>query len=480
MNIVELRSLEETRAFVTQGLWLQRVVKLDEEAVRSALQWALEIAGKGEALPPIGFVADLGQSIFRVPFQELPAERTADLPGLPHELMRTYEDYVLGKIFADVTFDRAADVLRHYQGRDQARGLAFFIERFMERSAYAGVVLNPAVLKTLMREQTQNVLQEGWQSSLRDGIFPPLIESYQSLIKAARHSAEVLGSEDIFELEYGTALSNFGQRLALRQVLAAARTIEDGLPSHRLRPLPGRQEVPSRVLDEDTYPVGGFSSLSTRGTIESLLFSQLAYMEKDDRPDLFDVKYLRDELLYYARDENTFLRRRRTYVFALFPDLIEARFKDAALPYQRIILSFALLLVLINKLADWLADDALRFEIVFIDNGKSLALEAERELLAMLLRDQIENGTATLEIMPHPATLAKHCALKGRKSLCRCLMVGTSDHALEAEDTIVHRLEAGATQPKLRDQDKNILSFQTEDPIAGWIECALHLLQLWI
>ena len=40
-------------------------------------------------------------------------------------------------------------------------------------------------------------------------------------------------------------------------------------------------EVPTRILDEDIYPVGGFTSLSNRGSIESLLHSQLAYMETD-------------------------------------------------------------------------------------------------------------------------------------------------------------------------------------------------------
>ena len=53
------------------------------------------------------------------------------------------------------------------------------------------------------------------------------------------------------------------------------------------------------VLDEDTYPVGGFASISTKGSVESLLHSQLAYMEREAelRPDLFDVKYLRERAL---------------------------------------------------------------------------------------------------------------------------------------------------------------------------------------
>ena len=93
---------------------------------------------------------------------------------------------------------------------------------------------------------------------------------------------------------------------------------------NKVKPLAGRREVPTRVLDEDTYPVGGFTSLSTKGTVESLLQSQLAYMEREPelRPDLFDVKYVRDELYYYSRDENQFLRRRRTFVFCLVSLLV--------------------------------------------------------------------------------------------------------------------------------------------------------------
>src|SRR5262249_28731274 len=149
---------------------------------------------------------------------------------------------------------------------------------------------------------------------------------YEEIIAAVRATGSALGPEDVFELEHGTALAAFSQRVALRQVLQAAARLEERLPPHPGRPLARRQEVPTHLLDEDTYPVGGFSSISTRGTIESLLHSQLVYMEPDDRPDLFDIKYVRDELLYYARDENQFLRRRRTFIFALYPDLVQARF----------------------------------------------------------------------------------------------------------------------------------------------------------
>ena len=104
--------------------------------------------------------------------------------------------------------------------------------------------------------------------SSRNGLHPVLEELYQSVIAGARRTAEVLAMEDVFELEHGIALAEFGERVALRQVLQAAGRLEATLPAQQVRPLAGRQEVPTHVLDEDTYPVGGFASLSTRGTVE--------------------------------------------------------------------------------------------------------------------------------------------------------------------------------------------------------------------
>src|SRR5262249_8635385 len=234
--------------------------------------------------------------------------------GLPAGLVRTYEDHVLGKLYADWHFERASDAVRRYQGRDQDRGLAFILNQFRERSGFPGVWLSPAVIRGLREMPPEEVLNRGWDTLTNDGLMPLLAELYEGLIAAARRTGEVLGNEDIFELEHGTALVEMGQRVALRQVLLAAERPEAALPPPKVRARAGRQEVPTRVLDEDTYPVGGYASVATRGTIESLLHSQLAYMEKEERPDLFDIKFLRDELLYYSRDENQFLRRRRTFV----------------------------------------------------------------------------------------------------------------------------------------------------------------------
>jgi hypothetical protein len=435
-TIHEIRNADDARAFALFGVPPARQ--------RLALEWALEIASAGQPLPPAAFVADLG---FAALGQEREDRQVREAMGLPAGLARAYEDHVLGKLYADATFERAGDALRRYQGRDQARGLAFIAGQIRERTPFDGVLLSPAVLKALLSDSPDPASRERKRPE-------ELIQSlYGSLIAAFRQAAELLGPEDLFELEHGTALQELGERLALRQVLQAADLLERALPRHRPRPRPGRREVPTRVLDEDTYPVGGFASLSTRGSVESLLHSQLAFMEKADRPDLFDLKYLRDELLYYSRDENQFLRRRQTFVFALWPDLVEARFKDVALPYQRGILVLGWLVAAVRKLLDWLSADALTFVLAFVGDSSG-ALEPERALLELVLREQIANGTVTVQSPAHVRQLERWCLEQTRRSLVRCLTTSTADRPLTVEAAEVARLQVAGAAPVLRGIDQ--------------------------
>jgi hypothetical protein len=212
--------------------------------------------------------------------------------------------------------------------------------------------------------------------------------------------------------------------------------------------------------------------------VESLLHSQLAFMETDERPDLFDIKFLRDELLYYARDENHFLRRRRTFVFALYPDLVHARFKDAALPWQRMILVLALLVVAVRKLSEWLTAEALVFEFLFVEEqGDPLA--AERILVQTILREAIASGTVLLAQAPADR-VGTRCAVRARRSLCHCLALSTRDQPFGAEHTHVSRLRLGGASPALTLEDAAWNQPERADALEAW-EAVLHaLLQYWV
>jgi hypothetical protein len=503
MKPYTLRDSTQARRFLVQGLWWQRVLQPSAGKVREVLGWLKELASEGHPLPPPGFVADLGHLTFGEDWDSRGGRDAVPVPNLPMNLVRTYEDHVLGKVYADWTFSRASDALRHYKkGRDQARGLAYFINQFRERAGFPGRDdISPGVLTSLLEAQPEELLSEGYESLRQDGLHPLLPELYEGLIAAARRTAEVLGPEDVFDLERKSALDEFGQRLAHRQVLKAAGTLEAALPRNRLRPLARRMEVPTRILDEDTYPVGGFTSISNRGSVESLLHSQLAYIEPDpaaERPDLFEIKFLRDELLYYSRDENQFLRRRRTFVFALSPALVEARFKDYELPYQRVVMLLGLLVVVVRKLTEWLSTDALNFHFVFLGGAEKHPLNNERGLLEKLLYEGLASETVHLDYLP-AAGLAGQCEEWSRRSMVHCLVLGVHlgepDHlranspsaaeekvldALDPDDTAVCRLAINAARPALGDGLDRPAPVEGEDALGSWSQTLQQILQRWI
>jgi hypothetical protein len=487
MTTYELRDLDLAKQFVTQGLWLQRVTAPTSSTVRPAIEWALEIAAGGNKLPPIGFVADLGHILFGLDGDSRPHRDAPQLPGLPVGLARAYEDLVLGKVITDWTIERSGHALRSYHGRDRARGLAFVVNQFRDRAGFEGVLLSPAVLKSLFEASPDDVLARGWDSLTRAGVQPLLVQLYEGLIAATRTVADVLGTTDVFELEHGTALAELGQRVALRQVLQEAERLEAALPKHKPRPPAGHREVLTRVLDEDTYPVGGFASLSTRGSIESLLHSQLAYMEPEPRvgapaatqPDLFDIKFLRDELLYYSRDENQLRRRRRSFVIALQPDLVLARFKDVGLPTQRIVLTLALLVALVRRLTDWLSSDALVFEFLFLAENETRPLEHEHALLEMLFREPIANGTVKVSRVANLGEAAMVCTERARRGLCHALCVGADPAPLPADVVDMSRLVIAGPRPRLMTRDGE-LPIEGDDAQDVWQSTLQRLIELWV
>src|SRR5262249_33149481 len=153
----------------------------------------------------------------------------------------------------------------------------FLINQLRQRTQFDGVEMSPAVIRSMLDAPPEETLRRGRESLQNDGLLPLLEQCYESMVTAARRTAEVLGEPDVRALENRIALADASQRLAHDQAISAMTELRTALPRHRVKPLAGRHEVPTRVFDEDTYPMGGFASISTRGSVESLLHSQLAY-----------------------------------------------------------------------------------------------------------------------------------------------------------------------------------------------------------
>lgn len=479
MAVVELRDLDEARRYLLQGLWLQRVARPHAARVGAILEWAIVIADNGDPLPPPGVLADLGHIAFGFD----PTGATKDhpvVPGWPANLGANYEDHFLGHVYRDWTFERATDALRRYAAKDRPRGLAFAVKQLRDRAGIGGVELSPAVIRELSKSNPNDLLSEGYDSFTSFGPHPLLAKQYEDLISAARRTAEVLGPEDVIALEHRTALADMTRFVAHRQILTLTARLEAQLPTRPVRPLVGRKEVPTRVLDEDQYPVGGYTSISNRGSIESLLHSQLAYMEPVESPDLFDVKYVRDELFFYSRDENQFLRRRRTFAFVFAPDLLSARYKDEELPVQRIVLACSTVLALVRKLTAWLSTDALHFELHFVKAGANEPLAQEAELFAILLRELIETGTASVRHAATVEAVGAACSQLSRKSQVQILQLAAAPTMAEPDGTLLTSLVIDGPRPTLLDGYGKAVELDADDAAEAWAVAVRKVLELWV
>ncbi len=446
MRVLEIRDSELARNFLLQTLLCGHVRGDTSRFFKETLGIAYELASESRPVMPLGMLADIGQ----LALAKDASNSTTVLPfdALPRSLATLYEDQILGKFYADSSFERASGAVARYQNREQLQALAYLIHRLQSRAKLPAVLLNPSVIRNLQRLGTERLIESAEESRQR-GLLPEVTDLYEGIVMAFRNAGELVGPEDIFELESGTALGGYGQRIALRQILKVAGEFENLL---KRRPIvheaKRRRLVATRLQDEDAYPVGGFTSISTRGSIESLLHSQLVFMETDEaeRPDLFDIKFLRDELLYYARDENQFLRQRRTYLFALHPNLEHARFKDADQSYQRLIYGLGLIVTLCNKMSDWLSEEALRFEIVFLKQNEN-PLVIEQDLMQLIFKDRISSKQANLHVLSMQE-FSNLINMSSSHSLCHVITFATHNWKLELKNALLSQLQINK-QPKL-------------------------------
>lgn len=149
--------------------------------------------------------------------------------------------------------------------------------------------------------------------------------------------------EDVWEVAHLQEIPTETARIALRTLHRTIRQIGPARPETIARLRQRAREVPTDETAADVYPTGGFDAMSTRGTLENLVRSEVGYVGEVVAPplDLFDLRYLEGELLYYTRDESPLLESRRRAVFVLDIDELDNKVRD--LPTQTWVLALALI-----------------------------------------------------------------------------------------------------------------------------------------
>ena len=224
--------------------------------------------------------------------------------------------------------------------------------------------------------------------------------------------APALAPEALWELARLDDVPSPAARLALRTVHKTMAALPSPSTSLLTRLQDRRHDV---IIDDehaaDVFPAGGFDGMSTRGTFENLVRSEVAYVGvgADDTagsgagaPDLFDVRFVEGELLYYTRDESPLLERRRQ-LCVVIEEAPRLRHKLAELPTQTLVLCEACVLRAFADLQ--LAFGASGVTLRWCLTGDDVDVVAEeRAVLAASLMSEIAHRRASLVLLEEVPT----------------------------------------------------------------------------
>ncbi len=198
---------------------------------------------------------------------------------------------------------------------------------------------------------------------------------------------------DLLMAENAPVLRSRAARTGLRQMSETSESLSRRVPRTLPRKRSRGEASTSRTREEGSFPVGGFSSISNAGSLESVVSSELVYLNPGAElsEDLFTMRWALGELLYYTRDENVATRPRTTFSVVLDGSLALARRKDRGAPCQRLTLALASIHVFVQHTLHILRGEAVVFRLVFDPQ-----LAEQRALMALTLVRELRAKTVEL------------------------------------------------------------------------------------
>ena len=429
---------------IAAGLCLSRLLA-PEDAARRAGPWLVAAMTERLQLPPVGIIADIGALLFGATLEKL--RPVTDDPELAAAIRR-YEDALLGRLANDRRILAAGFAALRLPEPMHPQAVGILVAGILARIGFTGgVEASPAIVRRLTGRRPDEALAHGFSALRTDAALrASLAAQYAELARAAQRARDLVGDADIFALENLAVLGGLAQRLAVADVMHAQEAIGRGIPKRVQRRRKKEGDVAAKADDDSAYPAGGFSSMSTSGSIENLVTSELIYMdppasrlESSKRNlggageiDLFDMRWVEGELLYYTRDEAILVRRRRVVILALDEALVRARVKEAHLPWQQIVLVLALIIVLVKKLVELLGEEALELRVVF----PARALEEEQGLMELLLGEWRDRGMCEV-VRESLEQVLDFAAAHSRRALVEVVHIGGLPCGLE-DPRVVH------------------------------------------
>lgn len=380
------------------SLALVRVGRPTAEDLEAHGAWIAAALDECPDLPPLGVVVDVGRLALGARWDGAPPP-----PELDRRLraaLRAYEDHLLARVAADPRLEAIQEAATRLPPALWPQAVGVLVAQLVHRLGFSGgMAVAPAAIRRVCRRPLEGILEEARRALADASTLDGISRGYEALAGSARSARALLADSDVFLIEHLASLKGLSERVSVAQVLDVAEELERALPARIKRASPRVAHVASRVQAASAYPAGGFSALAHAGSFESLVSSELAFLEESGELDLFDVRYAEGELLYYARDQGLHLRRRRTIAVVLEASLARVRFKDPGARWQRPILALGLAFAVMSRLRRWLGDEDLTFRWSVVGGGAG-PLAPELALCRVLLRAWIDRGLAQVDEVP--------------------------------------------------------------------------------
>ncbi len=311
-------------------------------------------------------------------------------------LRSRYEREILGRVLQAPGLGDLLEILSDSPDREaQTERLIVLLLETLAPHMPRSAVVNPALVRSLHRSGDGNHLAERQQRFLDwlgdERYFYRLLGDFLDATSQHVQWGRLIRDEDIFELSHWRSLSTEHLRIGCRQILAVDRRLGERTLRQRIQ-VHDAGEAETVFVDETHYPMGGLAELTNRGSLENLVTSQLIYIEPGPAINVFDVRYLEGELLYYMRDEGSLRRKRRT-VHLIFDLGTAFEWKARGWDYQFSVLSQGLGLRLLNDLFKVFEHDSVHACFHYLRGGvDSTFLRAEIDLMRLLLDDAVRHG----------------------------------------------------------------------------------------
>lgn len=384
-------------------------VRWDElpHVIDRALEWYKHLTGLGHYHLPFFIVMDLGILIekgYSTPFR---SDRDYKLWSEEHRSVRLrYENEILGRLLQEPMM---LEILEFLQMSKEINGRRLRLMELLLNSLAAQYprtcLVHPAHIRSV--QLTPNDIAEHAEreqrflTSMEDPRF--FIDRLSQFLEGVAHHiqwSELLRKEDLFELRHWHILDTEEIRIGCRQILEVERRLGE-VDTRSIQVNQEDSDSETAFVDETYYPTGGVTELTNRGSFENLVLSELIYMSDDptQQTDLFDIRYIEGELLYYLRDSGQLRRKRRTV--HLIIDLGQLfQFKTTGYDYQFSILTQGLLLRLTRDLLSVFANDAMQFHFHYVtQHFDPEPLQREMQLMRLLLSDEEQHGWVDFHIM---------------------------------------------------------------------------------